>query len=111
SSQQVFKPRNCRAAQPILENAVRAPNVLRQSGNIAVRDLFKIDSQAPAKQLPGSRCIDARKYHQQTSHLSACPQLVFGDYWAGTFFIDIRRAQPTVAELAVSRPGKNTEWA
>ena len=48
----------------------------------------------------------------QTSHLSARPCLVFSARRTGSHPVNfsIRRAQPTVTALAVSRPGENAEW-
>ena len=87
--------------------------MLRQGKDIPTRDLIEIGNQAPTQRLPGSPWVDRRKHRQQTFHLGARPQLFFSGRRTGErlFAISIRFAQPTVADLAVSRPGEYAERA
>ena len=87
--------------------------MLRQGKDIPNCDFIKIGNQAPAKRLPGSNWVDRRKHRQQTFHLGARPHLFFSGRRTGAslFAISVRFAQPTVADLAVSRPGEHAERA
>src|SRR4051812_17355576 len=87
--------------------------MLCQGKDIPTCDLIEIGNQAPAKRLPRSNWIDRRKHRQQTFDLGARPHLFFSGRRTGArlFAVSIRFAQPTVAELTVSRPGEHPEWA
>src|SRR5438132_9894372 len=87
--------------------------MLCQGKDIPTCDLLEIGSQAPAKRLPRRNWIDRRKHRQQIFHLGARPHLFFSGRRTGgrLFAVSIRFAQPTIADLAVSRPGEHAERA